>query len=154
MICNRTSQYALRALVCLAQVQPGTYASATNIAAAEKIPLYYLEKILQRLARKGLLRSRKGSSGGFALRVRPEDVRLLDIVRVFDGLTEYERCACGLGKCSDDTPCGLHNSWKALRLRIMNYLAHNTVARLAMASYPKRCLLNDRRRSHRQSSKI
>jgi len=122
-----------------------------SIAAAENIPLDYLQKILARLAHKRMLQSKKGYSGGFALRVPPERVRLLDIMRVFNGLAAYERCACGLGMCSDDMPCGLHNTWKVLRARIMSYLAHNTIASLAAVNRQKRRLLSDHRRRGRSA---
>ena len=72
-----------------------------QIAAEEEIPAHFLAKILQQLARKGLLRSSKGPTGGFLLRVPPDEVRLLDIVEALDGLSEYEKCASGLAECSD-----------------------------------------------------
>jgi len=56
-----------------------------NIAEQEQIPAHFLAKILQQLARKGLLRSSKGPTGGFAMRVDPAEVRLLDIVEALDG---------------------------------------------------------------------
>ena len=71
MIYSRSAEYAIRAFVHLAQVQEGKYAMVKNIAEQEDIPAHFLAKILQQLARKGLLRSSKGPTGGFALRVDP-----------------------------------------------------------------------------------
>ena len=85
MIYSRSAEYAIRAFVNLAQVQEGKYAMVKNIAEQEDIPAHFLAKILQQLARKGLLRSSKGPTGGFALRVDAGDVRLLDIVEALDG---------------------------------------------------------------------
>jgi Rrf2 family protein len=104
-----------------------------NIAEAEDIPAHFLAKILQQLARKGLLRSSKGPTGGFALRVDAEDIRLLDIVEALDGLAPYQQCASGLAECNDDMPCSMHDSWVALRSRIMDYLGKNSIADLAKA---------------------
>ena len=59
MIYSRSAEYAIRAFVNLAQVPEGKYAMVKNIAAQEDIPAHFLAKILQQLARKGLLRSRK-----------------------------------------------------------------------------------------------
>src|SRR3974390_1270997 len=67
MIYSRSAEYAIRAFVHLAQVQEGKYAMVKNIAEQEDIPAHFLAKILQQLARKGLLRSSKGPTGG----VRP-----------------------------------------------------------------------------------
>ena len=133
MIYSRSAEYAIRAFVHLAQVQEGKYAMVKNIAEQEDIPAHFLAKILQQLARKGLLRSSKGPTGGFALRVDPSEIRLLDIVEALDGLAPYQQCASGLSECSDDMPCSMHDSWIALRSRIMDYLGKNTIADLAKA---------------------
>ena len=133
MIYSRSSEYAIRAFVHLAQVPDGRYAMVKNIAEAEDIPAHFLAKILQQLARKGLLRSSKGPTGGFALRVDAEDIRLLDIVEALDGLAPYQQCASGLAECNDDMPCSMHDSWVALRSRIMDYLGRNTIANLVKA---------------------
>ena len=133
MIYSRSAEYAIRAFVHLAQVPDGKFAMVKNIADQEDIPAHFLAKILQQLARKGLLRSSKGPTGGFALRVDAGDVRLLDIVEALDGLAPYQQCASGLAECSDDMPCSMHDSWVALRSRIMDYLGRNTIADLAKA---------------------
>jgi len=131
MIYSHPSEYAIRAFVHLAQIPDGKYAMVKQIATEEQIPRYFLAKILHQVACRGLLRSRKGRTGGFALRLPAAKIRLLDIVEALDGSAEYQRCASGLGKCSNDTPCALHNSWKVLRSRILDYLGRNTIADLA-----------------------
>jgi Rrf2 family transcriptional regulator, iron-sulfur cluster assembly transcription factor len=153
MIYSRSSEYAIRAFVNLAQVPDGKYAMVKQIAAEEEIPSHFLAKILQQLARKGLLRSSKGPTGGFSLRVSADDIRLVDIVEALDGLGEYEKCASGLAECSDDMPCALHDSWKVLRSRIMDYLGRNTIADLAKTLEQKRRLLDKQRRTKRTALK-
>ena len=145
MLYSRSAEYAIRAFVNLAQVPDGRFAMVKQIAADEEIPAHFLAKILQQLARKGLLRSSKGPTGGFSLCVPPDEVRMLDIVEALDGLSEYEKCASGLAECSDDMPCPLHDSWKVLRSRIMDYLGRNTIADLAKALEQKRRVLDKRR---------
>ena len=117
-----------------------------KIAEDEDIPLHFLAKILQQLARKGILRSSKGPTGGFALQVGPEDVRLLDIVEVLDGLECYDQCAEGHAQCSEATTCAMHDSWMGLRSRIMEYLRRNTIADLSRALDRKKQSLNVTRR--------
>ena len=68
MIYSRSADYAIRSFVHLARVPPGQFTMARHIADQEQIPAHFLAKILQELTRKGLLRSNKGPSGGFALR--------------------------------------------------------------------------------------
>jgi len=105
MIYSRSSEYAIRAFVHLAQVPDGKFAMVKQIAADEEIPAYFLAKILQQLARKGLLKSSKGPTGGFSLRRPSGEIRLLDIVEALDGLTEYQNRASGLSECSDEMAC-------------------------------------------------
>ena len=153
MIYSRSSEYAIRAFVHLAQVPDGRYAMVKNIAESEDIPAHFLAKILQQLARKGLLRSSKGPTGGFALRVDAEDIRLLDIVEALDGLAPYQQCASGLAECNDDMPCSMHDSWVALRSRIMDYLGKNSIADLAKAlELKKKTLAVSKARKTRRSA--
>jgi len=67
MIYSRSAEYAIRALVQLAPLAPGEYALVKNISADDGIPLHFLAKILQDLARDGFLKSSKGPGGGFRL---------------------------------------------------------------------------------------
>src|SRR2546430_15099954 len=138
MIYSRSAEYAIRAFVHLAQVPEGKYAMVKNVAEEEGIPAHFLAKILQQLARKGLLRSSKGPAGGFALKVDSSEIRLLDIVEALDGLAPYQECAMGLSECNDEMPCSMHDSWVTLRSRIMEYLGRNTIADLAKALEQKK----------------
>jgi len=133
MIYSRSAEYAIRAFVHLVSVPEGKYAMVKNVAEEENIPGHFLAKILQQLARKGLLRSSKGPTGGFSLRVDPDQIRLIDIVEALDGLAPYQQCAAGLSECSDAMPCPLHDRWSMLRSRILDYLEQNTIADLAKA---------------------
>src|ERR1700694_3013300 len=141
MIYSRSAEYAIRAFVHLAQVNERKYAMVKDIAEQEDLPAHSVAKSLQQLAGKGLLRSSKGPTGGFALRVEPSEIRLLDIVEALDGLAPYQQCASGLSECSDDMPCSMHDSWIALRSRIMDYLGKNTIADLGKALEQKKKVL-------------
>jgi Rrf2 family transcriptional regulator, iron-sulfur cluster assembly transcription factor len=138
MIYSRSSEYAIRAFIHLATVPEGKYAMVKQIAEQEGVPAHFLAKILQQLARKGLLRSSKGPTGGFTLRVPAEDISLMQIVDALDGLTDYHKCPTGLAECTDTAPCGMHDTWKGLRSRIMEYLDRTTIADLAKALEMKR----------------
>src|SRR3974377_2148220 len=133
MIYSRSAEYAIRAFVHLAQVPEGKYAMVKNIAEQEESPAHFLAKILQQLARKGLLRSSKGPTGGFALRVDPGEIRLLDIVEALDGLAPSHPRPRGPSARSRDMPSSRHDSWVALLSRIIDYLGRNTIADLAKA---------------------
>lgn len=146
MIYSRSAEYALRALVQLAALPPGEYAMAKNIAAEGNIPAHFLAKILQDLARDGFLKSNKGPRGGFRLSLPAEDLSMLRVIEAVDGAGRYDRCIGGSPECNDRAACGMHDSWKALRSRIIDYLGGTSIADLAQALGEKRRLLARPRR--------
>ncbi len=153
MIYSRSTEYAIRAFVNLSRVPDGKYAMVKQIAQEEEIPAHFLAKILQQLARKGLLRSSKGPTGGFVLLRKPGDISLMDLVQALDGMVDYERCASGLSECNDDMPCGMHDSWKALRSRIMSYLEKTSIADISSALDDKRQSLGKSRPRRKAAAK-
>jgi Rrf2 family iron-sulfur cluster assembly transcriptional regulator len=153
MIYSRSAEYAIRAFVYLAEVPDGKYAMVKQIAEKSDIPAHFLAKILQQMARKGFLRSSKGPTGGFTLRQPADEINLLQIVDAVDGLSEYQRCPGGMTECNDQMPCGMHDSWKALRSRIMGYLEETSIADVAAALDVKRKALAKQRKPRRSASK-
>ena len=144
MIYSRSAEYAIRAFVHLAQVQEGKYAMVKNIAEQEDIPAHFLAKILQELTRKGLLRSNKGPSGGFCLRVPASQIRLLDLVEALDGPA--------LAESLDQAPWIL-DSWRDLHSRIMDYLERNTIADVVKALENKKAAAGKSKRGKRAANK-
>ncbi len=153
MIYSRSAEYAIRAFVHLASVPDGKYAMVKQIAEQADIPSHFLAKILQQLARKGFLRSSKGPTGGFCLRMPANDISVIMIVDAVDGLADYERCPAGLAECNDQAPCGMHDSWKALRGRIMEYLERTTIEDLARSLELKKRNLDKARKGKRSAKK-
>ena len=144
MIYSRSAEYAIRSFVYLARIPEGKFAMARHIAEKEKIPAHFLAKILQELTRKGLLRSNKGPSGGFSLRVPASQIKLLDLVQALDGNA--------LAESLNQTPWIL-DSWKDLHSRIMDYLECNTIADVAKALEHKKAAIEKSKRGKRPSKK-
>ena len=144
MIYSRSAEYAIRSLVYLARIPDGKFAMARQIAEEEKIPVYFLAKILQELTRKGLLRSSKGPSGGFSLRVPASQIKLLSLVEALDGNA--------LADSLNQTPWIL-DTWKDLHSRIMGYLERNTIADVAEALEHKKAAIEKAKRGKRASKK-
>lgn len=101
-----------------------------NIAEEEQIPSHFLAKILQQIARKGLLRSSKGPTGGFCLKVSASKLKLIDIIEAVDGLSSFNACAGGLPECTSARACSLCDRWKPVQSRIMVFLGKTTIADL------------------------
>ena len=144
MIYSRSAEYAIRSLVYLARVPDGKFAMVRQIAEKERIPAHFLAKILQELTRKGLLRSSKGPSGGFALKVPARQIKLLNLVEALDGNA--------LADSLNQTPWIL-DSWKDLHSRIMGYLERNTIEDVAEALEQKKAAIEKAKRFKRASNK-
>lgn len=130
MLYSRPCEYAFRALTWLATNEFGR---AQQIAREEKLPAFFLAKILKELAAKKILTSSRGRKGGFSLSRPADKITLEEIVAVLDGLDDLKRCAIGWAKCSDDKPCSLHNRFKPIRERVHCYLKETTIAHLVQA---------------------
>ena len=144
MIYSRSAEYAIRSLVHLARIPEGKFAMARNIAQEEKIPAHFLAKILQELARKGMLSSNRGPSGGFSLRIPAAKIKLLDLVEALDGNA--------LAESLNQTPWIL-DSWKDLHSRIMSYLECNTIEDVAEALDRKKAAIGRSKRGKPASKK-
>jgi Rrf2 family transcriptional regulator, iron-sulfur cluster assembly transcription factor len=147
MIYSKPCEYAIRALAFLARSPREGGAPGMVIAREEGLPAPVLGKVLQELVRKGLLESRRGPGGGFRLARKPQLITLRDVVAAIDGLDQFLECAVGLERCSDESPCPLHDTWKGLRTQMMNYLQVTTLDDMAAAVTRKRELRDRPRRS-------
>jgi Rrf2 family protein len=92
---SKTVEYALRAVVCLAQHSPAAR-TTEQIATATKVPAAYLAKVLQDLGAAGLVRSQRGVGGGVSLRKPPEEVNLLEVVNAVDPIRRIKNCPLDL----------------------------------------------------------
>jgi Rrf2 family protein len=150
MLYSRPCEYAIRTMAYLARVAPDNRVQAQEIAAAEGIPAPFLAKVLQQLARSSFVNSFKGPAGGFSLNRSPKEINLYEIFQVVDGVQDLNRCAVGLAECNDFAPCPLHDTWKSVRVHLLEYLKKTTLAEMATAVERKKELL---RRVRKQSEK-
>ena len=128
MLYSKPCEYAFCALTWLATNGGG---QAKQIAKDEKLPSYFLSRILKDLAAKKILVSTRGRTGGFILARKPEKISLEQIVIALDGVDDLERCAVGWAECSDSNPCSLRNRFKPIRNKVRNYLKNTSIAHLA-----------------------
>lgn len=133
MIYSRSCEYALRALTHLSMLDDQRMATVKEISEQEHLPKQFLAKLLQTLARAGIVASVKGPGGGFTLAHTADEITLYDVVNCIDGNVDFDRCAVGLLECSDTAPCPLHDQWKILRESIRAYLQRNTLGGLQTA---------------------
>ena len=129
---SQKCKYALRALLVLAREQDHEVLLIGDIAEREHLPRKFLEAILLELKRHGIVRSRRGRGGGYAL-AKPADVITFgQVVRLMDGplaptpctsVNFYQRCM----DCPDEAHCEIRRVMRRVREAIANALDHTTL---------------------------
>ncbi len=123
MLTNK-GKYGLKAMVHLAGLQPGALAQVQDMADSNAIPKKFLDQILSELRNSGMVFSKKGKGGGYALARPASEISVGQIVRVLDGplapiqcasVTAYRAC----DDCSDEKACAV---------RLMMVQARNAIA--------------------------
>jgi len=128
---SQTAKHALAALTVLAELPEGQYAGAGEIAGDIDAPRNYLGKLLQTLAGEGLVESQKGKGGGFRLARSPASISLIEVVEPIDRVSRWSDCFLGRGRCSDESPCAVHDRWADVRDVYLDFLRQTTIADLA-----------------------
>ena len=123
MLTNK-GKYGLKAMVHLAGVEPGALAQVQDIADRNLIPKKFLDQILSELRNAGLVFSKKGKGGGYALARPAHEISVGQIIRVLDGPLSPLQCASvtAYRRCDD---C---ESEKTCTVRLMMALARNALA--------------------------
>ncbi len=92
---SQTVEYALRVVVHLAEHAP--HARTTEqLANATLVPKAYLSKVIQGLARQGVVRSQRGVGGGVSLVKSPDQLSILEVVNAVEPLQRIRSCPLGL----------------------------------------------------------
>jgi len=134
---TRTTDYGLRAVLHLARhAREGPVAAAADIAREMEIPDVYISKVLQALARAGLVTTRAGRGGG-ARRVRPaEAITLLEVIEALEGPIVLNDCQIADDVCRRATFCPFHPFWRELRRELRERFGGVTVARFVSSAGP------------------
>jgi Rrf2 family protein len=131
MLFQHGSELAIRATLFLAQQAPGKLSPVHKIADHAGVSEAYLAKILQRLASAGLVRSFRGPGNGMELGRAANTITLASVIHVMEGPRAADECVLGLGTCSEESFCVLHEEWIPIRTAIHNLLENTTLADLA-----------------------
>jgi Rrf2 family protein len=151
MMFSTKAEYGVRVMAHLAR-EGGTADPAPiplgSIADAEGLPLAYLEHLVQRLRRAGLVESRRGAHGGYSLARPATDISMAEVVEALEGEIAPIECitadADGALVCAreGDTPCPTKLLWTRVQGSIVRTLSEMTLADLArpqtsQTSHPK-----------------
>ncbi|MDH4152571.1 MAG: Rrf2 family transcriptional regulator [Nitrospira sp.] len=135
---SKKSEYGLRALIELASTHGKATLQRQEIAARQHIPIEFLEQILLMLKRAGLVSSRRGIKGGYALIKQPKDITLGQVIRILDGPLAPISCVSKTAyqKCNDcpyaNKPrCPVQQAMGTVRDAIAGILDHYSLADFA-----------------------
>ncbi|MCI0560514.1 MAG: Rrf2 family transcriptional regulator [Nitrososphaera sp.] len=130
---SKKSKYALRALLALAQRRQHTPMLIAELARQERIPKKFLEFILLELKNKGILQSKKGKGGGYALARSPEGISVGEIIRALEGPLAPVPCVSQLAyqkceECKDEATCGIRAVMQDVRDTTVQILDRESLA--------------------------
>ena len=103
---SQTVEYALRAVVHLADKSPEGQ-TTSQIAAVTQVPPAYLSKVLQGLRNHGIVNAQRGVGGGIRLAKAPEELTILDVVNAVEPIQRIETCPLKLASHGKNL-CPLH----------------------------------------------
>jgi Rrf2 family protein len=120
---SKKADYALMALKHLATHTDVMSVSAREIAEAYDIPVELMAKVLQRLARRGLLSSLQGTRGGYRLAKAPSAISVADIIQAIDGPLTVTACSTESENCGQYSKCSVRDPLWRIKDRILSALA-------------------------------
>ncbi len=127
---TRQADYALRAMLYLARLEPNQRAATSQIAEEMEIPPSFLAKIISQLSIAGLIHTSRGARGGVSLARKPEAISLLDVVEAIDGPISLNECVSDPSVCSFGDNCPIHEVWCEAKAELVHKLREATFDKL------------------------
>ena len=126
-------EYATRLMVSLARSYGQQAVTADRLSFSEAVPVDYVNQLLLRLKRAGLVSSHRGSGGGYALSRAPGNVSLGQVLRAVEGKIFEDVCekyASAQKDCHHQAHCGISPVWRKLGKMIEDYFDGITLSQL------------------------
>jgi Rrf2 family protein len=130
------ADYAVRAAIELAGAERMSPLKGDRIAAAQDIPMKFLENILSELRRSGLVGSRRGAEGGYWLARPPAEITIADIIRAVEGPLANVQGVRPEELEFEGSAAPLQRMWVCVRASLRGVLEHVTVADLVAGKLP------------------
>ncbi len=125
---TRQADYALRAMLYLARLEPTQRAATSQIADEQHIPPSFLAKIISQLSIAGLIHTSRGARGGVSLARSPEEVTILEVVEAIDGPISLNECTHSAGACTFGETCPLRPLWCETQAELVDRLRKTSFA--------------------------
>jgi len=128
---TRKGEYAIRGIVYLASRPADQVCLLSDIAAAVDVPPTFLAKIFQQFSKIGLVKSYRGTGGGFILGRTADKITLLDVVEAVEGPIIPNRCVENGIDCDRSASCSVHPVWVNVQSQVRGILEKVTLEELA-----------------------
>ena len=130
-VLSKASVYGLRALMYIvAKKDVQGYVNIGEISKELDISFHFLTKIFQSLTQNNILESYRGPNGGVALVKPPDQIFLIDIVKILDGADFFDKCLLGLPGCGNFDPCPVHDFWAVTKAALKDEFETTSLAEL------------------------
>ena len=124
---TRAGEYAIKSLLYLAAQAPDTRAMASEVAEAQGIPVNFVRKILESLAKTGLVKSYRGAGGGFLLGRAPEEITVHQVIEAVEGPLALNQCLMPTA-CPNVPGCPMGRIWREAQQAVEAVLGHYSLA--------------------------
>ncbi len=128
---TRAADYAVRVMIYLAAMPRDARASLVVLAIATATPESFLSKVLQALARAGLISSHRGQAGGFQISALGQESSIRDVIEAIDGPVSLNVCLNAGRPCSRKSWCPAHPVWAKAQSALLDVLGGARIASLA-----------------------
>jgi len=126
----RRVDYGLRAVIYLSGQDPEKCCSIAEIAKQQGVPKKFLEKIIQDLMRGGLIKSKRGSCGGYTLARTPDAISFYHVIEALEGPVAVNACLDEHLGCDQLPRCTMVGVWSEVQRKVTEVLTHTTIADL------------------------
>jgi Rrf2 family protein len=131
MFFSKSFGYALRGVLYVAMIsEENRRVQVDEIANRLAVPKHFLAKIMNRVVKEGILDSTKGPYGGFSVNVETLSSPLIRLLKITDGIEQFNTCVLKLRKCNKNNPCPLHFLMEQSRDDLLKNFSQTTVADL------------------------
>ena len=127
---TRQADYAVRAVLYLANLGTSERAATSTVAEEQRIPPSFLAKIISQLSIAGLLHTSRGARGGVTLAREPQDISLLEVIEAIDGPIQLNECVGNDSLCSFDDDCPLRPVWSEAQNELVSRLKKTNFSQL------------------------
>lgn len=137
MFLSKSFGYALRGVLYVALADKDTRkVQLSEIAEKLSVPRHFLAKIMKTMVKEEILASTKGPYGGFSVNAKTLDTKLIGLVKITDGMEQFNTCVLSLRKCNSKNPCPLHLQMMRLRDEMLAEFSKRTIGDLLNKENP------------------